>query len=387
MLIQTQPELSALAERLSSEKTVAVDTEFASEGRYYAEPAIMQIATRNDAMLVDLLALRDLAPLHALLLDPAVTKVFHAGKQDLEIFYRLIGRPIANVFDTQVVASLLGYGDQISLRMLLKTVLGVEVEKDYTFTDWMRRPLSHGQLQYALDDVRHLIPLYDSLREMLISKSRLSWAEEELKTLEHVERYSDLDERQAYLSIKGAERLRRHELGILQELAAWREVKAREQNVPTGKILLDPVLIELARRPRKSPRELGEIRGLHGGQANKYGREIIAALERGRNNRPEPLKYDEPLPASLEPTADFLMLCLRSLARKQSISAGVLANRSALRELVKSGAAANVPLLQGWRRQIAGEELLAALAGDVRMSISAATKEVELEWGKSAQKP
>lgn len=378
MLIQTRAQLQGLAERLHSEKVIGLDTEFASEGRYYAEPSTIQIATRDQAVLVDLLAVRDISPLHPILSSPEVTKILHAGRQDLEILYRLMGHPVRTVFDTQVVASLLGYGDQVSLRMLLKQVLGVEVEKDYTFTDWMRRPLSSGQVQYALNDVVHLLPLYDALREMLADKGRLQWAEEELKTLESTERYDQVDERQVYLSIKGAERLSRPQLGVLQELAAWRELTARQQNLPPAKIAMDPVLVELARRPRKSPKELAEIRGLHGGQISKYGKDMIAALARGRDSHPEPVRYEEALSAAMETTADFLSLCLRNLAREQSISPGVLGNRGQVRELVRSGSAADVPLLRGWRRKIAGDALLAALEGKVTLRVSGATREVEV---------
>jgi ribonuclease D len=278
----------------------------------------------------------------------------------------------------------LGYGDQPSLRSLLEVILGEQLEKGHAFTDWLRRPLSSGQIEYALNDVRHLGRLYELLYKMLREAGRLEWAQEEFKLLETAERFLPIDDRQAYTLLKGAERLSQASLGLLQELASWRELKARRLNVPLGRIAIDPVLMELAMRPPSAVRQLAQMRGLNSRQAEEYGPEIIEALRRGVRNAPQAIKQADPFPAALEATVDFLSLCMRALAREQSISTGILANRSGLRLLVTLGENADIPLLRGWRRQSVGTALLSALQGDVAVSIVAATKQVNLQWQSSS---
>jgi ribonuclease D len=249
-----------------------------------------------------------------------------------------------------------------------------------TFTDWLRRPLSSGQIEYALNDVRYLGRLYELLYKMLREAGRLEWAEEEFGLLEMAERFLPTDERQAYALLKGAERLTQPALGLLQELVAWRELRARRLNVPLGRIAIDPVLMGLAMRPPSSVHQLAQVRGLNSRQIEEYGAEIIEALRRGARNTPPAIKPADPLPTALEATVDFLSLCMRAVAREQSISTGILANRSSLRLLMTMGETANIPLLRGWRRQLVGAALLSALQGQVSASISAATKHVDLQW-------
>jgi ribonuclease D len=195
LVVQADGELAALCERLSGASVICIDTEFAPEGRYYPELGTIQIAGGAEIALIDPLALRDLSCLQRLLVDPGVVKVFHAGEQDLEIFHRLLGCPVAPVFDTQIAAAFLGYGDQISLRSLLRVTLGEQLEKEHTFTDWLRRPLSTSQIEYALNDVRCLGRLCELLDGMLRAKGRLDWAEEEFRLLETAEHFLPVDER------------------------------------------------------------------------------------------------------------------------------------------------------------------------------------------------
>ena len=383
MVVQTHGELAAFCERLGGARVICIDTEFTPEGRYYPELGTIQIAAGTEIALIDPLAVRDISCLLRLLVDPGVVKVFHAGEQDLEIFHRLLGRPVAPVFDTQIAAALLGYGDQISLRSLLQITLGEQLEKEQTFTDWLRRPLSSGQIEYALNDVRCLGRLHELLYKMLRAGGRLEWAEEEFRLLETAERFLPMDERQAYVLLKGAERLTQPALGLLQELAAWRELTARRLNVLPRRIAIDPVLMELAVRPRSSVRQLAQVRGLNSRQVEEYGAEIIEAVRRGARNAPPAIKRADPFPAALEATVDFLSLCMRAVAREQSISTGILASRSGLRLLVTMGETAHIPLLRGWRRQLVGNALLGALQGEVAASIVAATKLVHLQWQRS----
>jgi ribonuclease D len=380
LLIHTEQELTAFCEQLRTVNTICIDTEFAREGRYYSELGTIQIAAGDKLAVIDPFAIRNFSSLFELLVAPTIVKVFHAGYQDLEIFYRLLGRPVAPMFDTQIAAAFLGYGDQISLRSLLQITLGERLDKEHTFTDWLRRPLSDTQLAYALNDVRHLERLYELLNQSLHAEGRAEWAEEEFRLLEAADRFVQADERQAYVNLKGAERLSQPALGILQELAAWRELTARRLNVPPRKLVIDPVLIALALRPPTSMRQLAEVRGMNPRQIQEFGPEIIEAVRRGVLNRPPAIERDEAFPPSLEPTVDFLSLCMRTVARDASISAALLANRSDLRSLAISGDAAPVALLQGWRRQVIGTALLKALRGGVTASISAVNKEVQLQW-------
>jgi len=380
MLIQTSPQLVMLCDRLAGHKEIALDLEFVGEGRYYPTPGTLQIATASECVLVDLVTIRDLKPLHRALLDSGMIKVFHAGKIDLEILERLLGTALENVFDTQIAGALLGYGEQVSLASLLKLTIGLEAKKEHAFTDWTRRPLSKEQVEYALNDVRHLLAVYDVMKRELVQKERLAWAKEEFLALENSGDRGSRDERELYKSIKGAANLSQAQLDRLRELAAWRELKARHANLPPAKLLLDETLIELARRPRKSVAQLSQIRGFNNRMAEKYGEELLR-LEAPRNgDHAEPVPREEFFPARWEATVDFLSLCLRSLAEEKSISPGLLANRSALRELIRRGEAANIRLLQGWRLKAAGETLLRALSGQASVTIAPAERQVLVKW-------
>lgn len=380
MIIQSGRELAAFCERVKNESVICVDTEFASEGRYYAELGTIQVAAGDELALIDAIAIPDVSSLAPLLSDAAIVKVFHAGEQDLEILCRLLGRPVAPVFDTQIAAAFLGYGDQISLRSLVQTTLCEQIAKEHTFTDWLRRPLSSSQVEYALNDVRYLGRVYDVLKGLLVAAGRLEWVHDEFRLLEKPERFAPIDEREAYTKVPGAARLSKSALGVLQELAAWREVTARQWNIPAKRVVIDPVLTGLAMRPVKSVSQLAALRGMNRRQVEQFGPEIIEALRRGATNVAPPMERVESFPAEIEATVDFLSLCMRSVAQEQSISTGTLGNRTDLRLLAMLGETADIRLLRGWRRQMLGEALLGALLGQVTASIDAGSRAVRLRW-------
>ncbi len=384
MVIESQRDLLTFSERLRTARYICLDTEFAGERRYYPEVGTLQIAAPtaegDQIALVDTLAVHDLAPLRRALTDPAVVKVFHALEQDLAILFRLLGEPVRPVFDTQVAAALLGYSDRISFGDLVERVTGVRLEKGHTFTDWLRRPLTPSQVEYALDDVRYLMKAYEALIQELSAKGRLDWASEDFVGYEDPFYFAPLDERSIYLRVRGAERLSGKALAVLQELASWRESTARSQNMPPEWIAIDAALMDLARRPRKSVRELREIRGLQPRQIERFGLGFIDAIRRGIENPPPPPKQRVSFPAEFEPTTDFLVLCLRAIAHEQGIASSLLANRADLSAVVVSGSDAKVPLLEGWRRGAAGEAILAVLEGKATARIVPNTKRVHLEW-------
>lgn len=384
MLIQTDSQLAAFCHAIHEQPALFIDTEFVGEGRYYPEVGTIQVGVYGQAALVDPLSVRDLSPLFALLLDPKIEKVFHAATQDLAIFYRLLGRPVAPIFDTQVAAALLGYDEQISFLNLVERATGTHLAKSHGFTDWLRRPLSEGQVEYALDDVRYLIPTYDFVVQELRKRNRLEWLREEFSPLEHPSRFRPADPHDLYLRIRGVERLRGKALGALRELVAWREETARTQNLPIGRIARDEVLLELARHPRNTTKELDEVRGLLPQQISRFGAGLIEAAERGSATPGPKISRQASLPNALEPTVDFLVLCLRSLAGEQEISPGLVATRSELSEVILRGDEADVSLMRGWRRQLIGDALLATLQGKATARILPGNRRVHLDWHMDA---
>ena len=380
MVIKKPAELVALCSDLGQASAVYLDTEFVGEGRYYPEVGAIQIATDERAALIDPLAVRDLSPLFDVLLAHGIEKVVHAGIQDLAIFFRMMGRPVAPVFDVQIAAALLGYEEQISLANLVHRATGRSLKKSHAFTDWLRRPLTDKQVEYALEDVRCLAPVHDHLVEELGERGRLSWAREEFRALERAARFVPADPREMYRQMRGVERLTGEELSRLREIVAWREETARELNVPVPRICMDAVLTELARRPRDTVGALAEVRGLRSDQVRRFGGGMIEALRGGADTPPPRLERPPSLPQGMEPTVDFLVLCLRSLSAERQISPGLLANRADLTAVVLHGERAHVPLLRGWRRKAVGEALLAALQGRATARIALDTQRVHLDW-------
>jgi ribonuclease D len=380
MVVQTDRDLAAFCDEVRGFPALFVDTEFVGEGRYYPDVGAIQVAAGGQTAVVDPLAVRDFSPLRALLVDPEVEKVFHAAGQDLGIFSRLLGEPVTPVFDAQIAAAMLGYDEQISFARLVERTTGVKLRKSHSFTDWLRRPLTPRQIEYAAEDVRYLEPAYEQLVKELAKRGRLSWAREEFSSLSDPARFVPTDPREVFLQIRGAERLNGEELCRLRQVAAWREETARALNLPPGRICMDPVLIELARHPRRTAEELQEVRGLRPPQVERFGRGLLAALHRTHDGPCPTFARSRPLPARLEPTVDFLVLCLRSLAAKNEVSAGLLATRSDLTAIVLHGARAKVPLMRGWRREAVGETLLATLEGRATVRVLPDSRQVHLEW-------
>ena len=385
MIVERSPELTKLCSDLRGASVVYLDTEFVGEGRYYPEVGAIQIATDERAALIDPLAVGDLTPLFDVLLAHGIEKVFHAGGQDLAIFFAMMGRPVAPVFDVQIAAALLGYEEQISLANLVHRVTRQSLRKSHAFTDWLRRPLTDKQVEYALEDVRCLAPVHDHLVQELSARGRLPWAREEFSGLERPARFAPADPRGMFRQMRGVERLTGEELSRLREIVAWREDTARELNIPTGRICMDAVLMELARRPRETVEALSQVRGLRWEQARRFGRGMVEALSRGADMPPLGLKKPTALPQEMEPTVDFLVLCLRSLCAEKQISPGILANRADLTAVVLYGEKARVPLLRGWRRKAVGEALLATLQGRATARIAPDTKRVHLDWKEDAR--
>ncbi|MBV8331556.1 MAG: HRDC domain-containing protein, partial [Candidatus Eremiobacteraeota bacterium] len=278
-IVSAAGDLKALCERVRSAPRVAIDTEFHAERTYSPRLMVVQLAFDDGAAIVDPLAIHDLRPLAEALAEATV--VGHALSSDLKIFADRFDRIPLSVYDTQVMAAFLGYGMQISLADLVRDLRHVRLAKSQTVSDWSARPFSERQIDYLVDDVAHLLPMYDALRERLHAKGRLEWATEECAQLGELDRYR-VDERRAYLRIPGATRMSRRELGILSEIVKLRERIARERDVPVKYVVPDDVVAGLVTLRPKEPEDLAQLRRLDTGARRQLGSAILQAVARGQ---------------------------------------------------------------------------------------------------------
>lgn len=362
--IDTPAGLARLCERLQGQPWIAADTEFLREKTYYPLLCLIQVAVPGLSACVDPLRLERLDPLLDVLYERATLKVFHACIQDLEIFYQLRGAIPGPVFDTQIAAPLLGMNEQLGYAALVEHMLGVRLDKSHARTDWSARPLSERQIGYAADDVRYLAALYPDLRHQLESQGRLAWLDEDFRRLEEVQRFRNEPDK-AWLRVRGHERLRPEALSALQLLAAWREQTARRLNRPRNWIMRDDALLDLSRLRPQTDETLAKVRSLQHGTMAKHGRELIALIREASTRPPAPGPVRPGARAKpsneQEALADVLHGLLRTIADRFSINPAVLASRKQLLALIQGER--ELPLLQGWRAQMAGTELLALLEG------------------------
>ena len=375
LYIRDRAALSALVEQLRGAPRLALDTEFVRDTQYYPQLEIIQIATPDVAAIIDYRALGTLEPFTELLADPRTLKVFHAGSQDMEIFFNLTGRVPAPLFDTQVAAAMVGMGAQIGYSRLVEGVTGVTLHKRETLTDWTRRPLTEAQIEYALDDVRYLLPIHDRLVAELDRMGRAEWLEAEWREMERPESYERIAPRLAYRRVQGSNRLRPREMAVLRELAEWREREGMRRNRAPSLIVRDDILVDLARRGPTTLAALRETRGLHERELGRSGKELLETIERGQAlPRSEWPKAPERAALSEQETSlvTLLQSWLRSRADELAIAPSFLATAAELRELV--GAApeerASQPLMHGWRRRLVGDDLAALLGGTASLAWS-----------------
>lgn len=362
-VVESTLELRALTERLSKERFVTVDTEFMRERTFWPKLCLIQLAGEKEAAIIDPLAKdMDLQPFFDLLVNEQVLKVFHAGRQDIEIFHHLSGRMPKPVFDTQIAAMVCGFGDQVSYQSLAAKLAGARIDKGSRFTDWSRRPLSRRQLEYALADVTHLRKIYERLAEELAKNRREEWLREELAALVNPETYVQEVE-EAWKRIKFQPRDGR-QLALVQRLAEWREREAQRRDVPRRRVLKDEAIVEIANEMPQSVEELKRLRGLSESAAKgmqgedilKIVQEVLALPE---EVLPKPAKRPRPHPEGTQARADILKLALKIVAEREGIAARLIATAADL-ERIAAGER-DVPALSGWRRKVFGqlaEELL-----------------------------
>ncbi len=368
--ITTTSELAAVCGRMASHPFVTVDTEFLRETTYYPLLCVAQMASPDEAVVVDALAPDiDLAPFFALMADEKVMKVFHAARQDIEIVWhraKLIPHPI---FDTQVAAMVLGYGDSISYDQLVQRITGDALDKSHRFTDWTRRPLSEAQLSYAISDVTHLRDVYLALVDDLGRRGRVDWVQEEMHVLTSPDTYR-MDPENAWQRLKTRVR-KPKELAVLIEVAAWREREAQARDVPRSRVLKDEVVADIAVHAPTTIDKLKNLRSLpRGFERSRWGEAIVAAVERGLASDMKNL----PRPARLTPNAngaavvELLKVLLRMISEHHHVAAKVIATVDDL-ERIAADDSADVPALAGWRRELFGEKALALKHGDLALAI------------------
>jgi ribonuclease D len=356
--ITTAAALEELAAHLMAEPRVGLDTEFLRERTYRAQLCLVQLSSSSTAACVDPLALAELTPLARVLTAPASVKVMHASRQDLEVLLPIAGLT-GPVFDTQIAAGLVGLPAQIGYAELVRRLLGHELAKSHTRTDWSRRPLSPEQIAYALDDVNYLLPLADQLQETLERLGRLDWLREELAELDD-EGALSVDPEQAWRRLKGLRDLDAGRARLARSLAAWRERSAIEHNRPRGWILEEAVLREIVQQVPRSMQALEAIPDMPPGLLKRRGAELLACIEAAAIDDPPP-----PLAGRAKP--DPLKMALvkklagiaQSVAGELGLAPEVLATRRDFEQLAEGARDGSV--LRGWRRPILGDKLLAAL--------------------------
>jgi len=357
-IVTTPAALCELAERLAATPAIALDTEFLRERTYRAELCLLQTATSEQAACVDPLALADLSPLAVPLCTATPVKVMHASRQDIEVLFPVVGQ-VRPVFDTQIAAALAGMPAQIGYGELVRRRLGVELAKSHTRADWTRRPLPREQVEYALDDVRYLLPLKQSLEEELHRLGRLDWLAEELAQLTEP-RHFTVDPEQAWVRLKGLRGLDAGRQRLVQSLAAWRERRAVERNKPRGWILDDLALREIVARVPRTLDALAQVPELPPGTVKHSGGEILAKVAAADISEPPP---PLPLRARSDPAQTALVKKLAAInqatAVQLQVGPEILATRRDLEQLAEGRR--DVPTLTGWRRKVIGERLLAAL--------------------------
>jgi ribonuclease D len=384
MYIRTAAPLYRVCEQAKTAGMVALDVEFIRENTYVPQLGLIQVALRETSAIIDPLEVGDLTPLLELVHSPDILKILHAAGQDMEVLFWHSGRPPTRVFDTQIAAAITGMGEQLSYGRLVERVLGVTLAKTESYSDWLQRPLTPAQIAYAVDDVRYLHALYDTLSARLAEMGRTVWALEEFRKFENLELYQR-DPRTLFRRIRRGRSLSSQGLAVLRELADWRDQEARQRNRPPGSILRDELLVEIARKAPQTLDNLPTIRGLARRELERSGPTLIAMIQRGLavadHERPATQRRPR-LTRTEELMAMFLDTYLKAFCHRHKLPASCLATRADLEQLVycyRHGrlTSKGSPLLEGWRGALVGQELLAVLQGRESLHLDPETGELQ----------
>lgn len=370
-LVTDTETLAKLCDRLKSHDHICVDTEFMRENTYYPELCLVQVASPEEAFAFDPLAEGlDMAPFLELLSDESILKVLHAGGQDIEIFVNLTGKVPFPMFDTQIAAMAMGMGEQVSYANLVAHFTGHQIDKGARFTDWARRPLSDRQIHYAIGDVTYLAQLFPKMLAKLRKTGRGAWLDEEMARLSDPSNYS-VNPENAWQRLKLPNR-KPEVLGRLKALARWREQEASSKNVPRGRIVKDETLADLAASPPATQADLARVRGLSPTWAgNAIGQRLLAAIEEATPLPASemPVKDNRPgLSSESSLIADLLKLLLKIRAKESGVAPRLIA-RSEEMESLAGGTRDGLAMLEGWRREMFGEDALALVEGRLGFSV------------------
>ncbi len=370
-IITTTDELTARCRAWRSAPYLAVDTEFMREKTYWPILCLIQVGAPEESVAIDPMANGiDLTPFFELLCEPSVLKVFHAARQDIEVFHHLTGKIPAPIFDTQIAAMVCGFGESVSYEKLVKKIEGAEVDKAIRFTDWARRPLTDRQVLYALSDVSHLRPIYEHLARELERTERRSWLDEELAALSDPKLYA-ADPEEGWRRLKPRTANRRY-LAILRELAAWREREAQRRDVPRNRIVRDEALTEIAAHAPSKANELAHSRAMSPKIAEgPFGEAMLAGVQRGLAVPEAECPILPPPPArglGGSPLADLLRVLLKMKAEDSGVAPRLIASSDDLDLIAAPGEVTGVAALGGWRFELFGADALAMKDGRLALS-------------------
>ncbi len=370
-IITTNEALATFCADVAPEDFITVDTEFMRDSTFWPILCLIQVAGGDHEAIIDPLADGlDLKPFYELMADESVIKVFHAARQDVEIFYHFGGVIPKPMVDTQIAAMVCGYGDSVGYENLIKKTLKIQIDKSHRFTDWARRPLKQAQLDYALADVTHLKAAWPIMREEIERRDRVSWMDEEISILENEDTYT-LHPENAWKRLK-SRGFNKRPLAVLMEVAAWRENQAQTRDIPRGRILKDDALYEIARHAPKSTGDLDDFRAVPKGfSKSRHAATLLEAVQKGLS-KPDgdlpKIKKEEPVPPGLGPIIEMLKVLLRRESEIHDVAHRLIANVSDL-ERIAADDNADVAALRGWRREIFGAAALDLKHGRLALSI------------------
>jgi len=372
-LITDSKQLAQLCERFARSPWIAIDTEFMRENTYWPDLCLVQVADEHEAAAIDPKAPgMDLSPLLDLMVNNEdVLKVFHAGGQDIEIIYNLSGKTPHPLFDTQIAAMALGLGDQIGYGNLIDAWMGVNLDKGARFTDWARRPLDKRQIDYAIADVTYLIQVFPKMLERLRKTGRGDWLDEEMERIADPANYANAPD-EAWSRVRISSK-KPDVLGRLKALAAWREIEAKEKNLPRGRIMKDETLADVASHPPRSQDDLGKVRGLSAAwKSNDIGARLMNALADAQPLSREEMPDRQPRKPGLGKdgalVADLLKLLLKIRAKEIDVAARLIARSDDL-EMLAAGVRSDLSILKGWRFEQFGRDALDLVEGRMAFAV------------------
>ena len=392
-LITTSDELAEFCHHLATADLIAFDTEFVSEDTFYPQLCLVQVATTKETVAIDAVALPDVAPLWDVLANGDHTTIVHAGREELRFSLRATETIPARLFDTQIAGGLVGTDFPASYGSLVSRFLRHRPDKGETRTDWRRRPLTDAQIRYALDDVRHLIPLYTTLSRRLEAMGRSEWLLSEMA--DWTEEIRTAENRPRWRRVSGVGGLPAKSMPIVRELWFWRQEEAKVRDIPPRRVLRDDLIIEIAKRRSADPERIRTIRGLYRGTVRRYLDDLASCVERGLSAPRESSKRDSSrdTPSQLSLLGQFLTPALTSICRKESLAASLVGTASDVRDLIayrlefpRSDEHSLPILASGWRAKVIGQLIEELLAGRTSIRIEDALSDHPLAFEKTAEK-